>query len=438
MTHSSRPIVIIGMQRSGTSALAGALARLGVNFGSEELLYQGDANNPQGYFEHRKATILNLRCLHTFQMHPTSFGCLPKNWKVNPQSESLRSELKDYLKIEFAHQKRWGIKQPVTSLVLPIYNDVFSELGVEPHYVLCVRSPLETMASEARLDFGGSYRVMPSLGMRAIGSWLRYTLGAAADAFGYKLSVVAYPDLLSNPADVLARLVARDDSWQPSTEQFQEAVASIKTDLRHNRVSLDELDAFPPIVKQTYLATTRFNDSNQTDWDEILALHQEFTTWTELLGDPEPAAGKLGLAWVQDGKARVTETPFQPTGDWQTVAIQVDAPPKTNLNGLLYGPPFRGWIRRSIWHVGDMKTSATLRGGLGSQLSYEAGMYRLDGVFEPNQIGLTTPGGEGLYTLELELLLETGPQVFEDAAAALARKLEACVSNFELLSAQKP
>ena len=433
---TSKPIVIIGMQRSGTSALAGALAHLGVYFGSHEMLYQADANNPQGYFEHRKATILNLRCLHTFQMHPTSFGRLPNNWKANPQSDSLRNELKDYLKSEFAHQKHWGIKQPVTSLVLPLYNDVFSELGIEPHYILCVRSPLETMASEAHLDFGDSYRVMPSLGMRALGSWLRYTLGAAADTIGHRLSVVSYPDLLSNPAGVLERLVNQEPSWQPSEEQIHRAVASIKPDLHHNRVPIDGLDEFPSIVKQTYLATTQFNESDSTSRQALVDLHREFQTWTDLLGEPAPPAGKLGLAWVQDGKPRVAEVAYQPTGDWQTISVQVDAPPKTPLNGLLYGPPFRAWIRHSTWHVGGMRTSATLRGGLGSQLKYGAGLYQLDGVFEPNQINVTTPGGDGPYTLEIEFLLETGPMIIEDAAAGLARKLEDCVLGFEQLMAQ--
>ncbi len=157
MSLHPRPIVIIGMQRSGTSALAGALVHLGLNLGNEKWLYEGDANNPQGYFENRKIVTLNLRCLEAFQMHPTSFGQLPPNWKEHPMAEDFRADLKKILIEEYEGGGRWGMKQPVTSLLLPLYNDVFSGLGLTPTYVLCVRNPLESMASEARLDFGDSY-----------------------------------------------------------------------------------------------------------------------------------------------------------------------------------------------------------------------------------------------------------------------------------------
>ena len=51
-----RAILILGMHRSGTSALAGLLARLGVELGND--LYGADAEaNARGFFEHRGALL---------------------------------------------------------------------------------------------------------------------------------------------------------------------------------------------------------------------------------------------------------------------------------------------------------------------------------------------------------------------------------------------
>ena len=433
MKMGMRPIVIVGMQRSGTSALAGALAKLGVFFGKEELLYQGDANNPNGYFEHRKATLLNLRCLQAFQMHPTSLGRLPANWKDYPQAESLREELKAYLKSEFGNQERWGIKQPVTSLVLPLYNDVFEELGIEPHYVLCVRNPLETMASEAKLDFGNSYRVMPSLGMRAIGSWLRYTLGSVADTTDHLLSVVPYTHFLSEPQEILQKLVEGDPTWEVTDGEYTAAVGSVRSDLRHHQVRLEDLQQFPEIVLKTYIAAVTSDSPDEEQRGCLLELHQEFEAWREYLGDPVPSPGKLGLAWREDGRVLASEVGYVPSSSWQTLRLHVPCPPKSQLSGLLYGFPYRAWIRRAIWRTGDSVSPATLRSGLGSSLVYENGVYRLDGVYEPNQINVVAPGSVGPHEFEIEFLLETGPSIFEESAGALARKLEGCVSSFEQL-----
>ncbi len=141
MRPHPNPIVVIGMQRSGTSALSAFYKKLGVFFGKPDLLYPPDANNPNGFFEHRKATLLNLRCLEAFQMHPTSFDHLQTDWKQHPQADSLRKELKSFIKDEFSTGARWGIKQPLTSLVMHFYNEVFAEMDIQPHYVLACEIP---------------------------------------------------------------------------------------------------------------------------------------------------------------------------------------------------------------------------------------------------------------------------------------------------------
>jgi hypothetical protein len=438
MNLNSRPILIIGMQRSGTSALAGALARLGLSLGNEKWLYEADINNPTGYFENRKITTLNMRCLDIFQMHATSFNGLQPNWKEHPMAGDLRSDLKNILEEEFEGVGRWGIKHPLNSLLLPLYNDVFSEMGLEPSYILCVRNPLEPMASEARLDFGDSYRVMASLGKMAIGSWLRYTLGSFADTHGHSLQVVSYDELLVNPRLQLERVVSHEQDWTPTEDEWQAAAASVKPDLRHNRGAEDAFVSLPSLVRETYRAAISF-DGGDSCWKEVLGLHRKFEEWVHLMAEPGPQAGKLGLSWVEGGVRKVAEARFAPSGGWQTVCLEIDAPPRTWLVGLIYGQPCRVWIRRSEWHFGDQASPAPLACGSGSEITTQGDYCRLNGVFEPDQIRFRTTDAPGPYRLELEFWLETGLSISGDAAYRVSRRLDQCVTVVEeMLCSKKP
>lgn len=433
MSRLTNPIVILGMQRSGTSALSGALAELGAYFGSDEMLYEADANNPRGYFEHRKAIALNLRILDEFQLHVTTFRSLPEQWRQFPQAQELREQLKAFFVEAFAGRPLWVLKQPLTSLLLPIYQDVFAELGVEPSYLICVRNPLEAMRSEAGLDFGDSYRVMQTLGKMAVGSWLRYTLGSVCDSAPHRLHWVLYDDLLADPKTALESIVDRHPGWKPSNEQRHAAISSIRSDLRRHRVPIEALDELPPLVRRTYDAVVRAARRGDEGRAEFEPLYREFRTWVSMLAEPDPPPGRLGLSWTHEGRQRIYEQEFQVKPEWQTVSLQVDAPPNVVLSGLLYGLPAKVWIRRCSWRFGDRESEARLRCGPCSAMAPYAGVTRLDAAFEPAQIQVLTPPTPGPYRLEIELLLETGSLIHLAAAWRLAMRLDQCAAEVESL-----
>jgi hypothetical protein len=431
------PIIVIGMQRSGTSALSGALNRLGLFFGNGDWSYPPDPNRQHGLLEHRKATILNLRCLETFQMHSTSINEMPLNWDEHPLAESLKAELRGFLLDEFSGVGRWGINQPLTTLVLPLYRAVFDELEVSPQYVLCVRNPIEVMRTEAQLDIGQSYRLMQSPGKRAIGSWLRYNLGSFAGTVGNPLTVVVYDKLVTSPLAQLQRIVGRHPDWTPSSEAWDAATNEIRGDLRHNNESTDELNTFPSIVRRTYeLAAGSYDEDPR---DAALVLHWEFVKWSRLFADPQPTEGKFGVAWLHSGKPRIAEAHYTPAFAWQTARLSIDAPPNTLVSGLIYGLPCRVWIRRSVWNWKGRQTQADIRSGIGSVIGRDHGLVRLDAVFEPDQIQILTPqANSGPYELEVEFFLETSPSIASEAAARLAKSLEECVAVIETLAPKAP
>ena len=64
MEPTSTPIVVLGMHRSGTSALTGMLHSLGIHLGPEEDLKSPQKDNPQGFWENNTLVEFNDRLLN--------------------------------------------------------------------------------------------------------------------------------------------------------------------------------------------------------------------------------------------------------------------------------------------------------------------------------------------------------------------------------------
>ena len=61
------PIIVLGMHRSGTSLLTRALMECGLYLGEEgDLVSPHEADNPEGYWEHKQVVSINDRILGIF------------------------------------------------------------------------------------------------------------------------------------------------------------------------------------------------------------------------------------------------------------------------------------------------------------------------------------------------------------------------------------
>ena len=145
-------ICVLGMHRSGTSAITRALNLLGAYIGPTEKLLPPQEDNPEGFWEHEAIVDFHLRLLRTLDRSWYSTMPLPERWWERPEIEPYRHELIALLEQEFAAQRLWMWKDPRTSLVLPLWNDVLRQLDVDVHYVICLRNPLDVAASLQRRD----------------------------------------------------------------------------------------------------------------------------------------------------------------------------------------------------------------------------------------------------------------------------------------------
>ncbi len=136
---SSRCVLVIGMHRSGTSALARGLQMLGVYLGNNFLSPRPD--NPTGYWEDRYICELNERLLAALGLKWEDVALIDDARWSGPEVEALRAEAVEYLRSEFATHPLWGFKDPRTIRLLPFWHSVLHRLEVDECYLVVIRNP---------------------------------------------------------------------------------------------------------------------------------------------------------------------------------------------------------------------------------------------------------------------------------------------------------
>ena len=144
--NEKRVILILGMHRSGTSAIAGALRCCGLPFGDNLLM--GLSDNPKGHFENRAILHLNESIL----------ADLGSSWSdprpLKPNFDKYSEKTVQVIKNEFNGYKIFGLKDPRLALLLPLYIKAFKEVNIEPSFVVIKRDKSEVAASlKARNGF---------------------------------------------------------------------------------------------------------------------------------------------------------------------------------------------------------------------------------------------------------------------------------------------
>jgi hypothetical protein len=134
-----KTVVVLGMHRSGTSAVAGTLQILGVDMGTK--LKKADQANPKGYFEDELFLKINKAILRDKKL---SWDKPPKSPIKTTSSKNI-NQLKKYIK---SKKDLWGWKDPRTCLLLGIYAKLVKNI----HLITVFRNPLEIAKSLEERD----------------------------------------------------------------------------------------------------------------------------------------------------------------------------------------------------------------------------------------------------------------------------------------------
>jgi len=183
-----RALLIFGMHRSGTSALARVVNLLGAELGND--LVPPGPDNPDGFWEHAEAVRINDDLLHGLGRTWYEMRGMPDGWVDSSSARSAAQRIGGLIERDFATAKLCAVKDPRMCLVAPVWIAAFETRGFEVDCLFIVRDPREVVASLHRRN------QWPSAPLYLM--WVQYLMEAAAASGCRRRAILTYDQLLSD------------------------------------------------------------------------------------------------------------------------------------------------------------------------------------------------------------------------------------------------
>ena len=138
-------ILVLGVHRSGTSALAHLLNVLGAKM-PEEVMGPG-YGNPLGHWEPMRLMEINEEILSAIGRSWHDPRPIPPNWFRSKEAYQFHERLAAAISSDYGLAPLIVIKEPRICRLTPLYLDVLDVLGIEPLVILPIRHPAEVIRS---------------------------------------------------------------------------------------------------------------------------------------------------------------------------------------------------------------------------------------------------------------------------------------------------
>lgn len=197
-------LIVLGMHRSGTSALSGVLAKLGAR--EPRTLMPSTADNPRGYWESVELMRLHDDILASSGSSWDDWGRFNPGWFDSSAASEFADRLPGVLEQEFGDARLLLLKDPRICRFFPFWIHGLERAGIVPRVVFALRHPLEVAESlRARDGFGRN---------RALLLWLRHVLDAELASRGVARCFVHFSDLLEDWRSQVGRIARElDTAW---------------------------------------------------------------------------------------------------------------------------------------------------------------------------------------------------------------------------------
>lgn len=229
-------IFVLGMHRSGTSALARMLSLLGASLPLH--LYPPGIGNEAGHWEPEAAVRLHDQLLETAGTAANDLCGPVESWFETRTAHMFTEQMGELVSSEFGDRPLFVFKDPRTALVFPLWRRVLARAAIRCVAVIVSRNPVEAALSladrQAKATPGQSWPLD-----RGGLLWLRYTLAAERYTRDTQRSFCLYPDLLDDWRRIARRLASDLDlSWpRPPSEAGRDIDSFLSAQLRRHRDS---------------------------------------------------------------------------------------------------------------------------------------------------------------------------------------------------------
>ena len=245
--QKKRLFLVLGMHRSGTSAIARGLMTLGAELGNH-LLGPIRSDNEKGFFEDLDIQALNDLILRHFGRDWHSMAPIPAaDFAGLP--EPFFQHAKRLLAEKTGPFAVFAFKDPRVVRLLPFWNRVLADFDGEVSCVIALRHPLSAAQSLKKRNG------MPII--KGLYLWLLHTLPALTSANpAWRKIVVDYDALMAAPEAQLAR-VATAFGVQPATPEALKSYTEefLEDGMRHSHFDQGALAAqeqLPADLVETY------------------------------------------------------------------------------------------------------------------------------------------------------------------------------------------
>ena len=227
-------LLVVGMHRSGTSALARVLTIAGCDLPGT--LVEAKPDNATGFWESQPVVDLNDEILSSTGSYWDDWRPFERDWFESPAAGPFRDRALEVLRQEYGESRLFVLKDPRICRLLPFWTDVLSKLDARACIVSPIRNPLDVAASlETRngIDPFVAYLI-----------WLRHVLDAEGDSRGLPRAYVRYDQLLTHAPAAIDRICQDLGLSLPGRDGASTATdidAFLSSDLRHHHGGDDRL-----------------------------------------------------------------------------------------------------------------------------------------------------------------------------------------------------
>ena len=242
----NRLIVVLGMHRSGTSAITRGLQVLGVNLG-ENLYGPVPGVNDKGFWEDVEFNNLNVEILkslghdwHVLQSIGAKDVEILRSKKYFPRAEELVWR-------KVGSEAVVGVKDPRMTKLLPFWSQVFENCQIDVSYLLAVRNPVSVARSLSRRDAFDSER--------SYLLWLGHVVNMLSGSEGNRRALIDFDLLLQRPEEQLIRIADELNLSVDSDALKSYTVDFLDERLRHSVNDLNDLSldkSCPSVVFEVY------------------------------------------------------------------------------------------------------------------------------------------------------------------------------------------
>ena len=266
-------IMVLGMHRSGTSALAGLLCTLGAA-APQKTLMGPDACNLKGFFEalsiaqaHDNFLAATGSCWHDWRKFDLE-------WARSPAAAPHASWITTVLLDEFGDEPLILLKDSRICRFVPFTRSILADLNINIAAALLVRNPLEVAQSLQRRD---NFSVSKSVLL-----WLRHVLDAEHYSRDIPRCFLIYEELVRN--------------WRQQVERISQRIGLVTLNrAEHAGATADQF-----LTADLYHERANWHENRYGS--EILELaHQTYQVISEICARGE---NKESLDWLDSARTR--------------------------------------------------------------------------------------------------------------------------------------